>query len=73
MLSATATSHLQELAQRYLAAGYPPYRTWTFDKGTHDILHNELRAHGFIEQIGTMGSAWRLTARGHDEILTLIG
>jgi hypothetical protein len=70
-LSQEANDYLDVLAEAYVKAGFPNHKVWKFDKGKNGTLHNQLRAHGIIEMMGTRGASWRLTDRGHRLVLAL--
>lgn len=63
-MSADAERLMGALTQRYVELGFPNYKLWQFSGQDGDRTLSELRALGFIEQVGTHGGPFRLTDAG---------
>lgn len=57
------------LTDRYIRAGFPNHKVWNFTPTIDDKVFPELRALGFIEQMGTRGGPFRLTDTGRDFVM----
>lgn len=67
-MSPNAEKIMHDLAEQYVAAGYPGHHLTSFRPSEgEDIAFNELRARGLIERFTS--SEWRLTNEGLEWVL----
>lgn len=64
-----ANALFEDLKRQYIAAGYPPRRTWAFapNDDENESTYSELRARGYIEQLTVV--MYILSNAGHSEIM----
>jgi hypothetical protein len=65
-----AAELMRWLAERYVEAGYPNFKVWSFTpKDQNDPVYGELRALGLLYFGGPRGGPWYLTEKGVDWIM----
>ena len=64
VMSAGALDLMKWLAEKYVQAGFPGHKVWTFTPTEGDVRAAELRALGLLYFGGPHGGPWNLTEKG---------